>query len=171
MMASQRTRSIAIAVVACAAAFASAFVQRTQAQASSPHADANVAPASPAGTNRQGLAIVKNPYTGNATAIAEGEDLFTANACSSCHGVAGAGGMCPPLVNDAWVYGSDDTTLFNLIKLGSVQLRAKGYVRGDREKVAGDMPPFGGLVGDDEAWRLIAYIRSKYAGDPKLRDW
>jgi len=125
----------------------------------------------PVAANAHGLAVQKNPYTGQADAIAQGKDLFISRACSSCHGAGGAGGMCPPLVNDAWVYGSDDTTLFNLIKLGSSGLQAKGYVRGGREKAAGDMPPLAGVVSDDEAWKLIAYVRSKYAGDPALRDW
>lgn len=125
----------------------------------------------PAAANAHGLPVQKNPYTGQAEAIAQGKDLFISRACSSCHGAGGAGGMCPPLVNDAWVYGSDDTTLFNLIKLGSSGLQAKGYARSGREKAAGDMPPLAGVVSDEEAWKLIAYVRSKYAGDPALRDW
>lgn len=132
---------------------------------------AQQAGSAPAATNAHGLAVQKNPYTGQADAIAQGKGLFISRACSSCHGAGGAGGMCPPLVNDAWVYGSDDTTLFNLIKLGSSGLQAKGYVRSGREKAAGDMPPLAGVVSDDEAWKLIAYVRSKYAGDPALRDW
>jgi len=113
----------------------------------------------------------KNPYTGDAAAIAQGRDLFVARACSSCHGAGGAGGMCPSLVDDAWVYGSDDATLFDLIKLGSSGLAAKGRVRSGREKKVGDMPPLGAVVSDEEAWKLIAYVRSKYAGDPALRTW
>ncbi|MFI4969974.1 MAG: c-type cytochrome, partial [Lysobacterales bacterium] len=97
--------------------------------------------------------------------------LFAEKACSGCHGTAGGGGMCPPLTNDAWVYGSDDTTLFNLIKLGSAALQARGYARGAAEKVAGDMPPFGSMLSDDDAWKLIAWVRSKYAGDPAKRNW
>ena len=171
-MTTQRTRGIAIVAIAFLAMLSIALLPRTQAQTTSPAATAKATDATkPSGANEHDLAIVRNPYTGKADAIAEGEDLFSAKACSGCHGAAGKGGMCPPLVNDAWVYGSDDTTLFNLIKLGSVQLRAKGYTRGDREKIAGDMPPFGGIVSDEEAWQLIAYIRSKYAGDPKLRNW
>jgi hypothetical protein len=79
--------------------------------------------------------------------------------------------MCPSLVDDAWVYGSDDATLFDLIKLGSSGLAAKGRVRSGREKKVGDMPPLGAVVSDEEAWKLIAYVRSKYAGDPALRTW
>lgn len=86
--------------------------------------------------DEHGLDIVANPYTGNADAIAEGKDLFESSACSGCHGANAEGGACPSLVNAAWVYGSDDTTLFNLIKRGSAALRAKGYARSGREKPA-----------------------------------
>lgn len=33
------------------------------------------------------------------------------------------------------------------------------------------MPPFAGMLSDDDEWKLIAWIRSKYAGDPTLRNW
>lgn len=124
-----------------------------------------------AGENQFGLKIVKNPYTGDAAAIAQGKDLFVSYACSGCHGAGGGGGMCPPVINDIWVYGGDDTTLFNLIKLGSVGLRAKGYTRVGHENVIGDMPPFAGVLTDEQEWKLIAYVRSKYAGDPSLKNW
>lgn len=118
-----------------------------------------------------GFTRVSNPDSGNAAAIAEGHDLFEDKGCSSCHGAEGGGGICPSLVNDAWVYGSDDTTLFNLIRRGSAAMRAAGYVRGTQEEVAGDMPPLGSLVSDAEAWQLIAYVRAKYTGDPARRNW
>jgi mono/diheme cytochrome c family protein len=121
------------------------------------------------GSNEHGLALLRNPYAGQADAIAAGRELFVTRTCSGCHGAAGGGGMCPPLINDAWVYGSDDTTLFNLIRGGSVGLAARGYVRGTREKVAGDMPPLGAAISEDETWKLLAYIRSRYASDPALR--
>ncbi len=121
--------------------------------------------------NEHGFDIVANPYTGNADAIAEGEDLFTSSACSGCHGAGAAGGVCPSLVNAAWIYGSDDTTLFNLIKRGSAALRAKGYARSAEEKTGGDMPPFAGMLSDEDEWKLIAWIRSKYTGDPAQRNW
>ena len=130
-----------------------------------------VAPASAAGQNEHGLDIVKNPDTGNEAAIAAGKELFVSKACSGCHGAGGGGGMCPPVINDTWVYGSDDTTLFNLIKLGSTGLQAKGYTRVGHENVVGDMPPFAGVVTEEEEWKLLAYVRSKYGGDPSLKNW
>lgn len=144
----------------------------TNAKPAAKPAAEGVKPAAPvAGENSFGLKIVKNPYTGDAAAIAQGKDLFVSYACSGCHGAGGGGGMCPPVINDTWVYGSDDTTLFNLIELGSVGLRAKGYTRVGHENVVGDMPPFAGVVTAEQEWKLIAFIRSKYAGDPSLKDW
>ena len=132
---------------------------------------AAAAPASKTGQNEHGLDIVKNPDTGNEAAIAAGKELFVTKACSGCHGAGGGGGMCPPVINDTWVYGSDDTTLFNLIKLGSTGLQAKGYTRVGHENIVGDMPPFAGVVTEEEEWKLLAYVRSKYGGDPSLKNW
>lgn len=143
-----------------------------QKPAEKPASDAAAKPAAAAGgKNDHGLDIVKNPDTDNAEMIAQGKDLFVSKACSGCHGAGGGGGMCPPVINDTWVYGSDDTTLFNLVKLGSAGLQAKGYSRVGHENVVGDMPPFAGVVTDEELWKLLAYVRSKYAGDASLRNW
>ena len=128
-------------------------------------ATAGATPGATGGKNEHGLEIVKNPYAGNAAAIAEGKELFVTKACSGCHGAGGGGGMCPPVINDIWVYGNDDTTLFNLIKLGSVGLRAKGYSRIGHEKIVGDMPAFQSFLTPDQEWHLIAYVRSQYAGN------
>jgi mono/diheme cytochrome c family protein len=114
-----------------------------------------------AGKNEHGLAVVANPYLGNADAIAQGKDLFVSKACSGCHGAGGGGGMGPPVINSTWIYGDDDTTLFNLIKLGSVGLRAKGYTRTGTEGVVGDMPGFGNNLSDDEILEILAFIHSK----------
>jgi mono/diheme cytochrome c family protein len=114
---------------------------------------------------------VKNPYTGDPAAIADGHRLYLETGCNSCHGGGGGGGICPSLVNDVWIYGSDDATLYNLIQLGSVQLRAKGFVRLVHKGVAGDMPPFGSVIDRDKTLRILAYIRSIYRGNLSLRNW
>jgi mono/diheme cytochrome c family protein len=120
---------------------------------------------SDAGSGTHGLPTVTNPYLGKADAIAQGKDLFASKACSGCHGAGGGGGMGPPVINSVWIYGSDETTLFNLIKLGSVGLRAKGYTRTGTESVVGDMPGFAGNVSDDEVLKMLAFIRSKADGN------
>jgi mono/diheme cytochrome c family protein len=111
---------------------------------------------------------LKNPYKDdNAAIVAAGKDLYFHSGCNGCHGGGGGGGMCPPLTNDTWVYGGDDDTLFRLVTLGSDGLAAKGYTRVGMEHVVGPMPPMGTIVStDDDLWKIITFIRSKYTGSP-----
>src|SRR5204863_5928184 len=52
---------------------------------------------------------LKNPYTDDNAAIVEaGHKLYMRYGCNGCHGGNGGGGICPPLVNDAWVCGWGD---------------------------------------------------------------
>ena len=69
---------------------------------------------------------LKNPYTDNPEAIAQGKKLYFGKSCNGCHGGGGGGGMCPPLTNTVWVYGDTDDTLFRLISLGSDNSRRPG---------------------------------------------
>jgi mono/diheme cytochrome c family protein len=116
---------------------------------------------------------LKNPYKDSqADIVAKGQELFLSYGCSGCHGGGGGGGMCPPLVNDIWVYGGDDDTLFRLVALGSDGLQKLGYVRKGHENVVGPMPTFGGIIKNaDDLWRIIAFIRSKYSpkADPAYK--
>jgi hypothetical protein len=78
--------------------------------------------------------------------------------------------MCPPLTNDTWVYGGDDDTLFRLVTLGSDELQKAGYTRKGRENVVGPMPPFGTIIkSSDDLWKILAFVRSKYNGDPAYK--
>ena len=108
-----------------------------------------------------------NPYKDTqADIVAEGGKLFLSYSCSGCHGDGGGGGMCPPVINDVWVYGGDDDTLFRLVTLGSGELQKLGYTRIGHENVVGPMPPFGTIVKNaDDLWKIFAFIRSKYDGD------
>lgn len=116
---------------------------------------------------------LKNPYKDtDAKVVAEGEHIFLSYSCNGCHGGGGGGGMCPPLINDVWVYGGDDDTIYRLVTLGSDELQKAGYMRKGRENVVGPMPPFGGLIKNaDELWKIIAFIRSKYSpnADPAYK--
>jgi mono/diheme cytochrome c family protein len=105
-----------------------------------------------------------NPYNDQIDAIAEeGHHKYLSFSCNGCHGGGGGGGMCPPLTNDAWIYGADDDTLFRLVSLGSDGLKKDyGYKRVKQEVVVGPMPPFGGIIKtSDDLWKVIAFIRSK----------
>ncbi len=110
---------------------------------------------------------LKSPLSVTPEIIAEGKELYQAKTCGACHGGNGSGIHCPSLVNDAWIYGEDDDTLFRLVALGSEEMLSGGYVRGDKEKHAGPMPSFGEMISDEqELWKIIAYIRSLKPGGP-----
>jgi len=111
-----------------------------------------------AGSFGQGSNSVKklNPYTGKPEAIQQGRTLYLQNGCSACHGVMGGGGMGMPLLDDVWKFGSDDETLFKLIK-GQIPEQT--------------MPKIFGHLPDDDVWKMIAYIRSIYQGDPSKINW
>jgi hypothetical protein len=165
------------------ATFALAATSLVQAAAAS--AAASAAPAAPAaaaagaGAGQTPIQVeaaapkgtLKNPYSDDNKDIAEeGHKLFFNYSCNGCHGGTGGGGMCPPLINDVWVYNGDDDTLFRLVTLGSIALQAKGYTRRGRESVVAPMPPFGGLIPTaDELWKILAWVRSAYDGDPKYK--
>jgi mono/diheme cytochrome c family protein len=112
-----------------------------------------------------------NPYKDTqADAVAQGGQFLSSYACSGCHGGGGGGGMCPALTNDTWVYGGDDDTLFRLVTLGSDELQKQGYMRKGHENVVGPMPPFGAIIKNaDDLWKLLAFVRSKYSGDPAYK--
>ena len=98
-----------------------------------------------------------NLHTGNAEAIQQGRTLYLQNGCYACHGTGGGGGMGPALLDDEWKFGSDDLTLFKLIK-GEIPQQT--------------MPAaFGGVLNEDEIWKVIAFVRSLYQGDPNKIDW
>jgi cytochrome c(L) len=98
-----------------------------------------------------------NPYTGNPEAIKEGRTLYLQTGCSGCHGVGGGGGMGPALLDDDWQFGSDDETLFKLIK-GEIPQQTMPAV-------------FGQELPDDGVWKILAYVRSLYQGDPSKINW
>ncbi len=112
-----------------------------------------------------------NPYKDTqADIVAQGGKLLASYSCSGCHGGTGGGGMCPPLTNDTWVYGGDDDTLFRLVTLGSDELQKQGYTRIGHENVVGPMPPFGGIIKNaDDLWKIFAFVRANYHGDPAYK--
>jgi cytochrome c(L) len=98
-----------------------------------------------------------NPYTGDPEAIKQGRTLYLQIGCSGCHGVGGGGGMGPALLDDEWKFGSDDESLFKLIK-GEIPQQTMPGVLGK------ELP-------DDDVWKILAYVRSLYQGDPSKINW
>ena len=97
-----------------------------------------------------------NPFTGDAARAAEGRTLYFQVGCQGCHGGGGGGGMATSVIDDAWTFGSDDEVLFRLIK-GEIPEQT--------------MPTVYSVLEDDEVWKILAFIRSVYAGDPARIDW
>jgi cytochrome c(L) len=98
-----------------------------------------------------------NPYTGDPEAIKQGRTIYLQIGCSGCHGVGGGGGMGPALLDDEWQFGSDDETLFKLIK-GEIPQQTMPAV-------------FGKELQEEEVWKILAYVRSLYRGDPNQINW
>ena len=99
-----------------------------------------------------------NPYTGVPEAIKQGRTLYLRIGCSGCHGVGGGGEHGPSASDDEWKFGSDDETLSKLIK-GEIPQQT--------------MPAnlFGKELPDEDVWKILAYVRSLYQGDPSKTNW
>ncbi len=100
-----------------------------------------------------------NPFTGNEEAIKEGRQLYLQSGCPGCHGSGGGGAMAgaTAFIRDTWKFGGDDETYFKV---------TKGTYPGQT------MPAvFGAILTDEQVWKIIAWIRSIYKGDPERIVW
>src|ERR1700742_4691487 len=89
-----------------------------------------------------------NPFAKSTDAVIEGRKIFLKYGCAGCHGMGGGGGMGKPLIDDEWKFGSDDRTLFKLIR-GQIPEQT--------------MPKtFGQAMTEDETWKVLIYVRSVY---------
>src|SRR5262245_19194486 len=89
--------------------------------------------------------------------VLEGRKIYLTYGCVGCHGVTGGGGMGKPILDDQWIFGSDDATLFKLI-------------RGDVPKQT--MPSaIGKALTDDQIKQVLRYVRFIYKGDPAKINW
>ncbi|PPU42754.1 hypothetical protein XaplCFBP3123_05860 [Xanthomonas arboricola pv. populi] len=125
--------------------------------AAGPAPDPSTPPAAPATV----VPIPKGPEVKvTPELIAEGKKIYFSAGCNACHGGTGGGGMCPPLTNDIWVYGSDDDTLRTLISEGTAAMITHGKTRVGHEKVVGQMPPFAPVLKPGDTEKLLAFIHS-----------
>jgi cytochrome c oxidase cbb3-type subunit III len=84
-----------------------------------------------------------NYAPGNAYSMSQGKKLFRWYNCSGCHS-NGGGGMGPALMDNRWRHGHEPDAIFATIMDG----RPNG------------MPSFRGRIPEDQAWQLVAYVRS-----------
>lgn len=94
-----------------------------------------------------GLSL-RNPYASDPNAAKNGAKLFISYNCADCHGADGSGFMAPSLADGRWHFGGSDEELFESIYEG----RPDG------------MPAWGSLIGDDQIWLLVAYVRTLQGG-------
>ncbi len=87
--------------------------------------------------------VRKNPYAGQADAIAAGARVFE-DHCAKCHGADAEGREKKPSLRSARVQGATDGEIFWLLKNGNL---AKG------------MPTWNKLP-EDTRWQVIAYVKS-----------
>jgi mono/diheme cytochrome c family protein len=98
-----------------------------------------------------------NPFAKSVQAVVDGRKIYLKQGCSGCHGMGGGGGMGKPLIDDEWKFGSDDQTLFKLVR-GEIPNQT--------------MPnAIGKTLTDDEIWKVLTYVRSVYAGDASKINW
>lgn len=95
--------------------------------------------------------IPSHTYIDNPHAINEGKRLYAWFNCIGCH-ANGGGGMGPPLIDDAWIYGSKPANIYSSIMEG----RPNG------------MPAFYGKIPEQEVWKIVAYVRSLSELDDNL---
>jgi len=82
-------------------------------------------------------------YDENAHALSQGKMLFRWMNCNGCHS-SGGGGMGPALMDQNWIYGAEPQNVYASIMQG----RPNG------------MPAFRSRITEDQAWQLVAYVRS-----------
>ena len=88
-------------------------------------------------------------YDDNAYAVNEGKRLYRWYNCSGCH-FNGGGGIGPPLIKEAWIYGGEPPQLFDTL--------VKGRPNG--------MPTWGGRIPEYQMWQIVAYVRSMNQKQP-----
>lgn len=92
--------------------------------------------------------VLRNPYEGNAAALATGAKLYVAYNCIDCHGADGSGAMGPSLADGRWHFGGTAPEVYESIFQG----RPDG------------MPAWGSLLSSDQIWTLVTYVRSLERG-------
>lgn len=89
-------------------------------------------------------AATASPFKASPELLVEGRQLFVQFNCAGCHGGRAGGGMGPSLRDEDWLYGNADIKIFDSI----VEGRGHG------------MPAWGFKLTEDQAWKIVAYIRS-----------
>lgn len=95
-----------------------------------------------------------NPYEGSKEAASEGQKIYLAMNCTTCHAYDGSGNQGPPLDDTRWRYGGLPIQIFNSIHDGRPQ----------------GMPSWKDKLTDDQIWKLVTYVES-FGGSFPARWW
>jgi mono/diheme cytochrome c family protein len=98
-------------------------------------------------TKAEDPADQKNPFAGNAEAIAFGKTIYEATCTGYCHTTAASNraGRCPNLFDCEWKHGGSDGQIHHTINEGVPNTEMVG---------------FKGRLPDEMLWKITAYIRS-----------
>ena len=95
------------------------------------------------GRGMRALAAAGGYNEHNAYAVAQGKLYYRWFNCIGCH-AQGGGAIGPALMDENWIYGKDPDAIFATIMDG----RPNG------------MPSFRGRIPEEQAWQIVAYVRS-----------
>jgi len=96
-----------------------------------------------AGRGMHALAASGSYNETSAYVLAQGKLYYRWFNCIGCH-AQGGGAIGPPLMDENWIYGKDPDAIFATIMEG----RPNG------------MPSFRGRIPEEQAWQVVAYVRS-----------
>jgi cytochrome c oxidase cbb3-type subunit III len=96
----------------------------------------------------------ENPYEGSKQAALEGQKIYLAMNCTTCHAYDGSGNQGPDLTDTRWRYGGLPIQIFNSIHDGRPQ----------------GMPSWKDKLTDDQIWKLVTYVES-FGGSFPARFW
>ena len=95
-----------------------------------------------------------NPYEGSKQAARDGQQIYLAMNCTTCHAYDGSGNQGPDLTDTRWRYGGLPIQIFDSIHDGRPQ----------------GMPSWKDKLTDDQIWKLVTYVES-FGGSFPASDW
>ncbi len=91
-----------------------------------------------------------NAILNDTSKVAAGKEIYTGK-CAACHGPQGQGVIGPNLTDKYWIHGSKISDIYKIIKNG---VNEKG------------MPPWGGMLKQEELITVSAYVKSLKGTNP-----
>jgi mono/diheme cytochrome c family protein len=102
----------------------------------------------------------ENPLEGNTEAIANGARHYAA-MCAVCHGEGAQGNTGPDLLDNAWLHGSDNFSIYNIMMNGVTTENMK------MNPPRGKMPPYKNIFGSRRILEIMAWLSDQ---KKKLKD-